>query len=137
MRNNINSCHGNIYIELLPDNTVRLSQKSNEITLDVQEMEKLAKMLFAKRREYMPAPVSPQSLTSFPVSKIAYPTVEQPKSYMSQQKEKYNNAYKPWTSDENERLREMTEQGKTVQEISLALGRNKGAILSRQKKLGI
>ncbi len=137
MLNNIFSNHGKIFIDLLPDNTVKLSQNGNEIILDVHEMEKLAKMLFAKKRDYTPAQVSPQSLTSFPLPKITYPTAVQPQSYMAQQKTKHHNAYKPWTSDENERLRQMTEQGKSVQEISQALGRNEGAITSRQEKLGI
>ena len=52
-------------------------------------------------------------------------------------REKYPNAYKSWSEDEDGMLSEYYRSGKKVKEISECLGRKKGAISSRLKKLGL
>ena len=54
---------------------------------------------------------------------------------MEQTKEKYANAYKPWTDEEDLKLTELFCTGKKSKEISEILQRNTGAINSRIEKL--
>ena len=66
-----------------------------------------------------------------------FPLYKKPvqKSKMEQTKEKYANAYKPWTDEEDLRLTELFCEGKNPKEISEILQRNTGAINSRIDKL--
>ena len=48
---------------------------------------------------------------------------------------KYPNAYVKWSSDDDERLRELYKSGKTVKELIQIFQRKRGAIESRLKKL--
>jgi hypothetical protein len=57
------------------------------------------------------------------------------KSKMEQSKEKYANAYKPWSNEEDLRLTELFCLGKKPNEISEIMQRNPGAINSRIEKL--
>ena len=58
-------------------------------------------------------------------------------SYMEQQKQLHINAYTPWTEEEERQLKTQIEAGKSIDDIVSEMGRNKGAILSRMKKMGI
>lgn len=52
-------------------------------------------------------------------------------------RESHPNAYEPWTSEEDERLKEMQQTGQSVSELATEFGRQQGAIRSRLRKLGI
>ena len=56
---------------------------------------------------------------------------------MEQQKQLHAQAYAPWTEEEENLLIYNLKAGKTIADIADLLGRNKGAIYSRIKKLGI
>ena len=47
------------------------------------------------------------------------------------------NAYKPWSSEEEQRLRTLVASGETVKNIANMMGRKIGAIRSRMNKLGL
>ena len=47
------------------------------------------------------------------------------------------NAYDPWTEADDARLKEMWEQGTSVEELAECFGRKRGAIISRIKKLNL
>ena len=47
----------------------------------------------------------------------------------------HENAYKPWSEEEESQLLALEEEGKTKEEIAQILGRKKGAIYSRLKKI--
>lgn len=64
-----------------------------------------------------------------------FPAYQKPKSKMAQTKEKYANAYKPWTDEEDLKLTALFCEGKKPRDISAILQRNTGAINSRIKKL--
>ena len=55
--------------------------------------------------------------------------------YMQLQKEIHPNAYAKWTEDEDKKLLELYNMGKSVSELSEFFRRNEGAIRSRIKKL--
>lgn len=52
-------------------------------------------------------------------------------------REKHPQAYRPWTDEEEERLKKMFERGKQMKELCEKLGRQPGGIRSRLKKLGL
>ena len=58
-------------------------------------------------------------------------------SYMEQQKQIYHNAYAKWTTDDDEQLKILYEEGVYIQDMCSILGRNEGAIRSRISKLGL
>lgn len=58
-------------------------------------------------------------------------------SYMEKQKKEHANAYKHWSTEDDERLRELFSKGKNIHEIASLMERNVGAIHSRIKKLEI
>jgi ATP-dependent DNA helicase PIF1 len=49
-------------------------------------------------------------------------------------REKYPNAYKPWTEKQDKKLIELFSEGKTISELSKKFGRHKGSIKSRISK---
>ncbi|WP_298527876.1 hypothetical protein [uncultured Christiangramia sp.] len=49
----------------------------------------------------------------------------------------HENAYKPWTSEEETHLTELFEQGFTIKEIARKMKRQNGGIKSRLRKLGL
>lgn len=55
--------------------------------------------------------------------------------YMHLQKELHAKAYAKWTDDDDKKLLELHNMGKSVSELSKIFGRNEGAINSRIKKL--
>lgn len=58
-------------------------------------------------------------------------------SYMEQQKQIHHNAYAKWTTDDDEQLKILYEEGVYIQDMCSILGRNEGAIRSRISKLGL
>lgn len=58
-------------------------------------------------------------------------------SYMEQQKQIHHNAYSKWTTDDDDQLKILYEEGVYIQDICSILGRNEGAIRSRISKLGL
>ena len=58
-------------------------------------------------------------------------------SYMEQQKQLHHNAYAKWTTEDDEQLCTLVEEGVSIQELCRILGRNEGAIRSRISKLGL
>ena len=54
---------------------------------------------------------------------------------MEEIQKEHPNAYKPWSKEEDDRLEVLFSEGKKVSEIARELGRMKGAVYSRIKKL--
>jgi ATP-dependent DNA helicase RecQ len=52
-------------------------------------------------------------------------------------KENYTNAYEPWKQEEDEKLKILNSENKTISEIAQILMRQPGAIRSRLRKLGL
>ncbi len=52
-------------------------------------------------------------------------------------KQKYPNAYEPWTQQQEELLRELHGSGAAIDEMAAALKRQQGAVSSRIRKLGL
>ena len=61
-----------------------------------------------------------------------------PKKFsLAEQKEKYKNAYAPWTGEDDFKLETLRLEGKSTAELALIFERNRGAIHSRLKKFGL
>lgn len=61
---------------------------------------------------------------------------EAEKAYeISEIRKTYNNAYEPWTAEDDEKLEFLFCEGKKVKELAQIFARNQGAIRSRIKKL--
>ncbi len=61
---------------------------------------------------------------------------DKPKSnFIEKAREKYPNAYKPWSKNDERVLKEMFEEGKSLDELSTEFGRGAGGIKSRLVKL--
>lgn len=139
----INGKYGKIIINSGPNGIIVTQERNNiicrEIILAPEDMEKLAKALFAKKKEMFP-PVPPPStpaVSGTQPPKSNAPTAGTGSSYMEQQKALHSNAYSQWTREEDERLRMLHACGLSVSEIANILGRNEGAIASRKNKLGL
>ena len=72
-----------------------------------------------------------------PEAAPAIASTDKPTSYMEQQKQLYANAYAPWTEANDNQLRGYIDKGLTITEIATLMQRDKGAIRSRIKKLGL
>ena len=60
-----------------------------------------------------------------------------PMSYMEQQKQLHAKAYAPWSDEDEQQLIKLINEGLSTDEISALIGRNKGAIKARIKKIGL
>ena len=58
-------------------------------------------------------------------------------NYMSKVKEKHKKAYQPWTTALDDQLRQKFFADKTISDIAKEMGRTKGSIMSRLRKLGV
>lgn len=138
----VNSTNGRVDINL-SDSGVIITQQTEggvagAISLTSEEMEKLAKALFAIKKEAFP--VSPQSPAISVPSSMNIPNLSStstPLTYMEKMKEKYAMAYVPWTTDDENLLKKYYSLGLDVSEIAKLLERNDGAIISRMKRLGL
>ena len=73
---------------------------------------------------------------SFDISQFLFAKVNKDKAYtMEDKRNSHANAYKPWTKDNDELLKDYYNEGKSIRELSSLFKRNEGAILSRIKKL--
>ena len=72
-----------------------------------------------------------------PEAAPAIASTNKPTFYMEQQKQLHANAYAPWTEANDKQLRDYIDKGLTITEIATLMQRNKGAIRSRIKKLGL
>lgn len=59
----------------------------------------------------------------------------EPESYMAQQKKLHAKAYAPWSKEEDDKLRLLYKDGKSINELAEIFERNKSAIWSRIRKL--
>jgi ATP-dependent DNA helicase PIF1 len=57
--------------------------------------------------------------------------------HLAKLREKYPNAYRPWSEDDDDKLKEMFESGSTPAQLQKEFGRQKGSIHSRLIKLGL
>lgn len=144
VKSHVNGKDGKIILTPTPDGIVVTQERNGiacgNIILSPEDMEKLAKALFAKKKEmFPPAP---------PPSTHAVPSIQPPKpnapaagtggsSYMAQQKALHKNAYGRWSEDDDNLLRKYHDLGLSVPETATLLGRNDGAIASRKNKLGL
>lgn len=60
---------------------------------------------------------------------------EDASNYQHAIKKVHKQAYEPWSTEADEKLRTLFQQGKTVKELSEIFGRTRGAIRSRLKRL--
>ncbi|XOV67568.1 MAG: hypothetical protein ACFHU9_00060 [Fluviicola sp.] len=65
---------------------------------------------------------------------LPFSAEKKPRTMEEIQKE-HPNAYKPWSKEEDDRLEVLFSEGKKASEIAEVLGRMKGAVYSRIKKL--
>ena len=63
--------------------------------------------------------------------------MKEPLSYIRQLQQTHPEAYTPWTEEKDDLLRELHEKGLSEDDLADVLNRNKGAIQSRLKKLGL
>lgn len=132
----VNSVIGRVHIDI-GDHGVVLKQEvggmvTGTISLTHEEMEKLARALFAIRKD-LPS----DSLQSQALPPILPSFTNSPMATSHMDELKYKKAYSPWTKEEDEMLKKYQAQGLTVADISKLLERNEGAIVSRKKKLGL
>ncbi|MBC6993399.1 hypothetical protein QWY85_10780 [Neolewinella lacunae] len=50
-------------------------------------------------------------------------------------RQSHGNAYQPWTTEADEQLAQLANEGKSINELALLFGRNRGSITSRLKKI--
>ena len=112
--------------------TQKLNGQENLICLSAEDMGKLGRALLAKQRESFPDSLPPKKAAppKRPVSSSGTAGTSNLASV-------YARADAPWTTEEENTLREYCKQGKTVAEISALMSRNEGAIQSRKKKIGL
>lgn len=90
------------------------------------------KELFSSYQE-ITAPIKSDTLSSVNFDSV----MEEETSYAENIQEKYPNTYKPWKEREELELIELHNSGKEIDEIAKLLGRKRGGIRARLKKLGI
>ena len=134
----VNSVIGRVHIDI-GDHGVVLKQEiggvvTGTISLTHEEMEKLARALFAIKKDLPSDSLQSQALSPILPSFTNSPMAT---SHMDELKAEYKKAYNPWTTEEEEMLKKYHIQGLTTRDISKLLGRNEGAISSRKKKLGL
>ena len=133
----VNGTYGKIHLNVLTDGVVLVQDRADgtksSIALSIADIDKLAKALFVKKKEFSPFP-PPKS--AVPVAPAPIKT-KQPSSYMAQQKAQYQQAYAKWSPDEEARLQDEFANGMTIPEMAALHGRGEGAIRTRLVKLGL
>jgi hypothetical protein len=134
----VNGTYGRIHLNVLTDGVVLVQDRadgtSGSIALSIADIDKLARALFVKKKDFSPSFPSPKS--AVPVAPAPIKT-KQPSSYMAQQKAQYQQAYAKWSPDEEARLKDEFANGKTIPEMATQHGRGEGAIRTRLVKLGL
>ena len=112
------------FIERVKKNPLATAVKINDLTdnMDIRRLPYLSDKDVKRLKKYLKAY---KKLTGEPVYSIYAARRENP------------NAYNVWTSEDDEELRLMWEEGKAVQEIADYFGRKNSAIITRLRKLGI
>ena len=100
-------------------------QKDNKNTIPLSSMDK------KNPKEFNQRAVGP------PVSNKRPEKLIPNKENIKKLRKTVTNAYKPWTSDEEQRLRQLVSDGEPVSKIAELLGRKVGGIRSRMDKLGL
>ena len=133
----VNGLFGKIHLNVLTDGVVLVQERadgtSGSIALAIDDIDKLARALFVKKKDF--SPFHPPK-SAVPVAPAPIKT-KQPSSYMAQQKAQHQQAYAKWSPDEEARLKDEFANGKTIPEMSTLHGRGEGAIRSRLVKLGL
>jgi hypothetical protein len=133
----VNGLFGKIHLNVLTDGVVLVQDRadgtSGSIALSIDDIDKLARALFVKKKDFSPFPPPKSSL---PVAPAPIKT-KQATSYMAQQKTQHQQAYAKWSPDEEARLQDEFANGMTIPEMAALHGRGEGAIRTRLVKLGL
>ena len=134
----VNGTYGRIHLNVLTDGVVLVQDRadgtSGSIALSIADIDKLARALFVKKKDFSPSFPSPKSAVPVAPAPIK---AKQATSYMAQQKAQYQLAYAKWSPDEEARLQDEFANGMTIPEMAALHGRGEGAIKSRLVKLGL
>lgn len=63
--------------------------------------------------------------------------LQQKPNHILEQRALYANAYRPWSTEDDEKLAQLYNEGKTIAELMAHFQRNRGGIRSRLRKLGL
>lgn len=112
------------FIERVRKNPLAVAVKINDLTdnMDIRRLPYLSDKDVKRLKKYLKAY---KKLTGEPVFSVYAARQEHP------------NAYNVWTAEDDEELRQMWEDGKSVHEIAEYFDRKQSSIISRMKKLGI
>lgn len=112
------------FIERVKKNTLAVAVKINDLSdnMDIRRLPYLSDKDVKRLKKYLKAY---KRLIGEPVYSIYAARQEHP------------NAYNVWTSEDDEELKSMWAEGKSVQEIADYFGRKNRSIITRLKKLGI
>jgi (p)ppGpp synthase/HD superfamily hydrolase len=112
------------FIERVRKNPLATAVKINDLTdnMDIRRLPYLSDKDVKRLKKYLKAY---KKLIGEPVYSVYAARQEHP------------NAYFTWTSEDDEELKQMWAEGKSVNEIADYFGRKSSAIISRMKKLGI
>lgn len=112
------------FIERVKKNTLAVAVKINDLSdnMDIRRLPYLSDKDVKRLKKYLKAY---KRLIGEPVYSIYAARQEHP------------NAYNVWTSEDDEELKSMWAEGKSVQEIADYFGRKNSSIITRLKKLGI
>ena len=104
----------------------RAAEERSRIVIDAQYVDALQEALAAVV-EYLDA-ATPKPPRSTAIAR---------KRTLVEMRKRYPNAYKPWSTEDDEALRAAFKGGTSIKEIAHDFGRNMGAIRSRLRKLGL
>ena len=112
------------FIERVKKNPLATAVKINDLSdnMDIRRLPYLSDKDIKRLKKYLKAY---KKLVGEPVYSIYAARQEHP------------NAYNVWTAEDDEELKQMWEEGKSVQEIADYFGRKNSSIITRLRKLGI
>ena len=112
------------FIERVKKNPLAVAVKINDLSdnMDIRRLPYLSDKDIKRLKKYLKAY---KKLVGEPVYSIYAARQEHP------------NAYNVWTAEDDEELKQMWEEGKSVQEIADYFGRKNSSIITRLRKLGI
>ena len=112
------------FIDRVKKNPLAVAVKINDLTdnMDIRRLPYLSDKDVKRLKKYLKAY---KRLIGEPVYSVYAARQEHP------------NAYNVWTSEDDEELKSMWAEGKSVQEIADYFGRKNSSIITRLKKLGI
>lgn len=136
----VNGIYGKILMNVMSDGIVltqdRTDGTSGSIALGEEDIEKLAKGLFVKKKEFFPS-TPPQKATIAPAFATPVVSAKKPASYMEQEKTLHKQAYSKWTDEEEKCLTDEFKAGMSFAEMATLHDRSEGAIMSRLIQLGL